>query len=64
MVASALLVDPIVFLLCEKDVCYNFVYREPKTWVELVLQYFASREIHIAKTLRRHFKWCAIEKRP
>jgi len=57
MVASAFLADPIVFLLCEKDVCFNFVYRKPKTWVELVLQYFASREIHIAKTLKRHFRW-------
>jgi len=55
MVASAFLAGPIVFLLCKKDVCFNFVYLKPKTWVELVLQYFASQEIHIAKTLKQHF---------
>ena len=57
IIASAFLVDPIVFLLCKKDVCYNFVYRKPTTWVELVLHYFAGREMHIAKTLSRHFQW-------
>ena len=56
-VAGAFFIDPIVFLLCRVDVTFNFLYRKPARWNEEFIQYFASSEVGIARTLRHHFCW-------
>jgi pimeloyl-ACP methyl ester carboxylesterase len=48
-VASAVLVDPIPFLLSAPDVAHNFVYRAPREANEWQLWYFASRDPDIAR---------------
>lgn len=50
-------VDPVVLCLWEGDVCYNFCYREPRTALELLLQYFIASEVGIASYIQRHFDW-------
>ncbi|KAF0717964.1 Aste57867_1990 [Aphanomyces stellatus] len=49
--------DPIVFALWLHDGIYNIMYREPATGFDLVLWYFGSQEIGIARTMRRHLCW-------
>lgn len=56
-VARAVLLDPVVILLNLPSVCYNFVYRVPRSMIEASLHYFASRELHISKSMSRHFHW-------
>ncbi|KAJ3276152.1 hypothetical protein HDU76_010555, partial [Blyttiomyces sp. JEL0837] len=56
-VSSVVLVDPVVFRLWEFPVAFNFLYRIPKTSLELLMYYFVSQELHIAHSLRRHFWW-------
>jgi len=56
-VASVVLLDPINFLLFDPTTAYSFVYRNPSTVLELVLNYFVSRELHIAWSIGRHFLW-------
>lgn len=57
LVAGALLIDPIPFLLHLPSVAYNFVYRTPRDANEWQLWYFASRDPDIARALARHFFW-------
>jgi pimeloyl-ACP methyl ester carboxylesterase len=57
MVGSTTFIDPVCFLLCKHDVAYNFLYREPTTLMQLIIHYFAARELHIAYALSRHFFW-------
>ncbi|TPX58854.1 hypothetical protein PhCBS80983_g02821 [Powellomyces hirtus] len=57
LVASTVFMDPIVFLLVDPAVAYNFVYRKPSTVLELLMQYFVARELYIAHSLARHFNW-------
>ena len=57
VIAAALLVDPIPFLLHHPAVAYNFVYRYPRHADEWQLWYFASRDADIARALGRHFFW-------
>ena len=56
-VGSTVLLDPITFLLCDPTVAFNFIYREPQTVLELVMNYFVSQEMGIAYSLSRHFHW-------
>ncbi|CAK4488252.1 unnamed protein product [Aphanomyces euteiches] len=49
--------DPIVFALWLHDGIYNIMYREPSTGFDLILWYFGSQEIGIARTMRRHLCW-------
>lgn len=56
-VAKAVLLDPVVLLLNLPAVCYNFVYRVPRSIIEAGVHYFASRELHISKSMSRHFHW-------
>lgn len=56
-VASALLVDPVSFLLHAPDVAYNFTVRQPRYANEWQLWYFASKDPGIAHTLGRRFFW-------
>lgn len=57
MVASALLVDPVCFLLHLPDVAYNFTARKPRRANEWQLWYFASRDPGVAHSLGRRFFW-------
>ncbi|ETV83255.1 hypothetical protein H257_04026 [Aphanomyces astaci] len=56
-VSGLTLIDPVVFLLCRRDVAYNFLYREPTTGLQVIMWYFVSQELHIAHAIRRHFWW-------
>ncbi|KAJ3178155.1 hypothetical protein HDU87_003707 [Geranomyces variabilis] len=57
LVASAVFLDPVAFLLVDPSVAYNFVYRPPTTVLELLMHYFVARELYIAHSLARHFNW-------
>lgn len=57
LIQSAVLIDPVCFLLYLPDVAYNFVYRKPTCMFEWIVYYFVSREYHIAHTLTRNFWW-------
>eukprot|EP00898_Chlorokybus_atmophyticus_P003469 jgi/Chlat1/4122/Chrsp269S03961 len=62
------LLDPVCFLLCLPDVCYNFVYKAPTPgpmyWLDFVRWYFCSRELHIAESLCRNFWWWGLQMWP
>lgn len=49
--------DPVCFLLCKHDVAYNFLYKNPASGLELLMQWFVGRELYIAYTLSRRFFW-------
>ena len=57
MVASALLIDPVSFLLHLPDVAYNFTARKPHHANEWQLWYFASKDPGVAHSLGRRFVW-------
>ncbi|KAJ3123628.1 hypothetical protein HK098_001796 [Nowakowskiella sp. JEL0407] len=57
IVASVVLIDPITLLVCDATVVNNFLRRKPRVLLELLMDYFLAREMHIAKTLSRHFSW-------
>lgn len=56
-ISSALLIDPVTFLLHTPDVAYNFTVRRPRQANEWQLWYFASKDPMVAYTLGRHFHW-------
>eukprot|EP01039_Chlorochromonas_danica_P010505 gene10505-11636_t len=56
-VASSVLLDPVVFLLCDPTVASVFVYKDPTSTVDLLMHFFLSRELFIANGLSRHFAW-------
>ena len=56
-VYSTVLLDPVIFLLCDPTVATTFVYKDPQSCVDLVMHYFLSRELFIANALSRHFQW-------
>ncbi|KAI8903583.1 hypothetical protein EDD86DRAFT_96895 [Gorgonomyces haynaldii] len=51
--------DPVCFQLQEPDVCFNFVYRQPSNFFQIIVWFFAAREIGISSVLSRHFWWYA-----
>jgi hypothetical protein len=57
MVSHVTFIDPIVFYLWKRDVAYNFLYRDPRNGLEVLMWYFASTEVHIVHVMRRHFWW-------
>lgn len=58
LVRRSCFVDPVVFSLWEGDVCFSFVYRKPRTALEVLLYYFVASEPGIANYIQRHFNWC------
>lgn len=58
LVRRSCFVDPVVFSLWEGDVCFDFVYRKPRTALEVLLYYFVASEPGIANYIQRHFNWC------
>jgi len=73
LVAASLLADPICFLLYQRDVVHNFLYRTPKPikhllkakkgahhigyWFRLVLHYVLRQDPTIQSCFRREFWW-------
>ena len=57
MVASALLIDPVCFMLHLPDIAYNFTVRKPQRANEWQLWYFASMDPGVAHSLGRRFFW-------
>ncbi|KAI4525653.1 hypothetical protein K525DRAFT_234222 [Schizophyllum commune Loenen D] len=57
IVTRSCFVDPVTFCSWEGDVCYNFLYRQPKNGIELLMYYFVGSELGVANLLQRHFDW-------
>ncbi|TRM67722.1 hypothetical protein BD626DRAFT_479629 [Schizophyllum amplum] len=57
IVTRSCFVDPVTFCSWEGDVCYNFLYRQPKNGLELLMYYFVGSELGVANLLQRHFDW-------
>jgi pimeloyl-ACP methyl ester carboxylesterase len=59
MVQQSIFIDPVCFALWEGSVANNFVYRNPlfATVTDVLMYYFASKELFISHTLSRHFVW-------
>lgn len=57
VVASSVLLDPVVFLLCDPKVASVFVYKNPSGVVDLLMHFFLSRELFISNALSRYFAW-------
>ncbi|KAL9932167.1 hypothetical protein V8E36_008939 [Tilletia maclaganii] len=51
------LVDPVCFRMWEGAVCNAFVYRKWKDAIEILLGYIVSRELGVAYTIGRFFRW-------
>jgi pimeloyl-ACP methyl ester carboxylesterase len=51
------LVDPTCFALWESDLIYKFLYREPRTPIHNLVQFFIARDLLVAYTLFRNFWW-------
>eukprot|EP01031_Cornospumella_fuschlensis_P032819 gene32819-39679_t len=56
-VASSVLIDPIIFLLCDPTVASVFVYKDPSKTLDLLMHFFLSRDLFISNALSRHFAW-------
>jgi pimeloyl-ACP methyl ester carboxylesterase len=56
-VASALFIDPVVFMLHEAALCCRFLYKPCRSAQDHLLRYFGAEELHIQHYLRRHFIW-------
>lgn len=65
LVAAASFLDPICFLLHERDVVTNFLYAAPRltrrTWFHWVQSTFVAREPTVQDCLRRQFWWSHFE---
>lgn len=57
MVSRCVLLDPVCILLNLPDVCVNFLYKRPRSWIGRIVRYFGSRELGIAKCLHRRLFW-------
>lgn len=56
-VASTVLMDPVVFLLCDPTVATSFIYKDPRTTMDFMTHFFVARELFIANALSRNFNW-------
>jgi hypothetical protein len=57
VVKSAVLLDPVCFLLTKHDILSNVLYREHNNPLMVALTYFVFRELYIAHTLMRNLFW-------
>ncbi|KAG1470691.1 hypothetical protein G6F56_002536 [Rhizopus delemar] len=57
LIAGSVMVDPICFLLHHHHVAFNFIHRIPKVFMEYILCYGVSRELHISHFISRHLQW-------
>ena len=60
LIASAVFIDPIVFLLHHHKVAQSFLYSRPQKRDALgaVERYFIKSEHSIISYFHRHFYWC------
>lgn len=56
-VGATVMLDPVVFLLCDPTVATNFVYKPPRSTIDFLMHFFISRELFISRALSRHFNW-------
>ncbi|KAF5387765.1 hypothetical protein D9615_000475 [Tricholomella constricta] len=59
LIARSCFVDPVTFCSWEGDVCFNFLYRQPKTGMELLMHYFVATELGVSNVVQRHFDWAS-----
>ncbi|KAF8076473.1 hypothetical protein FPV67DRAFT_1406656 [Lyophyllum atratum] len=59
LIARSCFMDPVTFCSWEGDVCFNFLYRQPKTGMELMMHYFVATELGVSNLLQRHFSWAS-----
>ncbi|KAG5650588.1 hypothetical protein H0H81_011727 [Sphagnurus paluster] len=59
LIARSCFIDPVTFCSWEGDVCYNFLYRQPKTGIELLMRYFVATEVGVTNLVQRHFDWAS-----
>lgn len=57
LVARAVLLDPVCFLLSQPDVAFNFLYRVPDSLTMMVVAHLVRWELFSANVLMRHFYW-------
>jgi len=55
--SSVTMVDPVCFLLISPSVAQHFCYRQPKNFLDELVDYFVAREIGVNNALHRHFQW-------
>lgn len=56
-VSATVLIDPVVFLLCDPTVATTVVYKEHANTLDFLMHFFVARELFIANALSRHFNW-------
>ncbi|KAG8947448.1 hypothetical protein FRC04_010769 [Tulasnella sp. 424] len=59
LVKRSCFADPVCFCIWEGDLCWNFIYRAPRTTWQLIIKYFAATEPGISLAVQRHFDWVA-----
>ena len=47
----------VCFLLISPSVAQHFCYRQPKNFLDELVDYFVAREIGVNNALHRHFQW-------
>ena len=57
IVASVILIDPVCFKLWEPHVMHNFLYRIPKSPVQVLMKHLVTWELTISHYFHRHFFW-------
>mmetsp|Transcript_2165 Transcript_2165/g.3193 ORF Transcript_2165/g.3193 Transcript_2165/m.3193 type:complete len:483 (-) Transcript_2165:147-1595(-) len=57
IVAQAVFLDPVCFLLFLPDVAFNTLYRVPRSFSEWLVAVGVAKEPTVAHFLRRHFWW-------
>ncbi|KAJ7180173.1 hypothetical protein C8R43DRAFT_912794 [Mycena crocata] len=57
LISRSCFVDPVTFCSWEGDACYNFLYKQCSTGLDLLIRYFVSTELGVANLMRRNFDW-------
>eukprot|EP00124_Ichthyophonus_hoferi_P000759 Ihof_evm1s31 gene=Ihof_evmTU1s31 len=57
LIHAATFVDPVCFCLYLPDVVYNFIYRTPKSLIEVPRYFLVSRNLYFLNVLCRNFWW-------
>ncbi|KAJ6598984.1 hypothetical protein DFH09DRAFT_1021686 [Mycena vulgaris] len=59
LISRSCFVDPVTFCSWEGDACYNFLYRQCTSGMELLIHYFVATELGVASLMRRNFDWAS-----
>jgi pimeloyl-ACP methyl ester carboxylesterase len=57
IVAKAMFLDPVCFLLSQPDVAFNVLYRQPRNWFTMLAANTVFWELYTANSLHRNFIW-------